>query len=453
MSDSQWVRRGAWALALGYVWWLLRWSVRPEHYFFADDWDWLYRAALFPWKGQFSLLPQYVPNDRPMGALVFRVLYRAFGLNPVPFHWFCVLLHLTNVMLVAALGQRLMRSWWAAAAAALAYGTWSAAIEPATWMAGIFDLLGCTLILVTALAFSSPRWAVRAASVIFFYFALRTKETAIVLPVLLAVIVMVCYPRREWIAVGKRTLLPHVVLALVFVAVYVPLIARGHSAWEASNPYRMEPTPRVAAQGLYFYASAMFYGRPWPLGRLIRWGAALALLGAGVVWGSRATSVGLAGFVLFLAPVLFLSHHRQALYLYIPAAFFALALGGAAEAVADRLAARPAWREPAAVAILLVCIVALPHWAHMRHRADWIVTHTLRAKQDLDAFRAKVAVLRPEARVALVGFPEDYHVFQTYGCPALRLLYHVDGVSCAASEDGAGADVVVRYRREGIEVR
>jgi hypothetical protein len=111
MSDSQWVRRGAWALALGYVWWLLRWSVRPEHYFFADDWDWLYRAALFPWKGQFSLLPQYVPNDRPMGALVFRVLYRAFGLNPVPFHWFCVLLHLTNVMLVAALGQRLMRSW------------------------------------------------------------------------------------------------------------------------------------------------------------------------------------------------------------------------------------------------------------------------------------------------------------------------------------------------------
>src|SRR5262249_44754306 len=103
----------AWAIALAYVWWLLAWSVRPEHFFFADDWDWLYRASL-PLSDPFTLLPQYAYNDRPIGALVFRTLYRAFGLAPARFHWTLLALHLLNTTLVLTLAQRLVRSWWLA---------------------------------------------------------------------------------------------------------------------------------------------------------------------------------------------------------------------------------------------------------------------------------------------------------------------------------------------------
>ena len=57
------IRSAAWAAALISVWWLLSWSVRPEHFFFADDWDWLYRAVLFPLRDQLTLLPRFVMNE------------------------------------------------------------------------------------------------------------------------------------------------------------------------------------------------------------------------------------------------------------------------------------------------------------------------------------------------------------------------------------------------------
>jgi hypothetical protein len=447
------MRSAAWGAALIYVWWLLRWSVRPDHFFFADDWDWLYRAVLFPLRDQFTLLPRFVMNDRPVGALAFRVLYRAFGLNPVPFHWFCLVLHLVNMTLLLMLARRLMRWWWAAAATALAYGTWSAAIEGATWMADIFDVLGNTLVLSILLTFSSRRWPVRAASVVLFYFALRTKETAIVLPGLLLVVVLVSYPRSEWWKEAWRTLWPYALLGAVFVAVYVPLLAEHQRVEDVSNPYRMEFSLRVFAEGLFYYVSRMFYGGPWPVGRFIRWTLGLGALGVGVIWRSRATLVGLAGFVIFLGPIIFMAHQRQALYLYIPAAFFVLALGGALEAVAERAPVGPEWRETTAAVMILLCVVALPHWTNMRRRSEWLLEHTARARIDLEAFRAKVGSLRPGARVALIGFPEDYHVFQTRGCSVLKVVYRVDPVSCEFVKDGAGADAVVVWGKDKVEVR
>jgi hypothetical protein len=440
-------RIAGWGAALAYLWSLLRWSARPEHFFFADDWDWLYRAVRFPLHDQFTLLPRFVLNDRPVGGLAFRVLYAFFGLNPVPFHWFCLALHLVNMTLLLVLARRLMRCWWAAAATALAYGTWSAAIEGATWMAGIFDVLGDTLMLGVMLTFTSPRWWVRAGSVPLYYLAVRTKETAIVLPALLLVVVLVSHPRP-----AMRVVWPHVLMAAVFAAVYVPLLAQHQRVEDASNPYRMEFSARVFGEGLFYYVSRMLYGGPWPMGRLIRWTTALVALSAGLAWRTRAALVGMAGFVIFLGPVIFMAHQRQALYLYIPGAFFVLALGGALEAAAQRLRAREETRKAAAVGMILLCVAALPHRANMRRRSDWLLAHTARARQDLEAFRAKVGSLRPGARVALIGFPEDYHVFQTRGCSVLKVVYRVEPVSCGFATDGASADVVVVWRRDGVEV-
>jgi hypothetical protein len=431
--NERWVRGGVWAIALSYVWWMLAWSVRPEHFFFADDWDWLYRGA------QFTVLPRFAYNDRPVGAMVFRVLYGLFGLNPIPFHWTLLVLHLVNATLVLVLAQRLLRSWWLAAATALAYGGWSAAIEAASWMAANFDVLANTLVLLTALTFSSRRWTLRALSVVCFYLALRTKETAIVTPALLLVIVLVCDPK------ARRTLWPHFALAAIFVAAYFPLVVQHAGTQDAASPYRMEFTPHAFFEGLYDYTSTMLYGRPWPIGRLIRWIAVAALIAAGLTRRSRATIVGLSGFVLFLLPVLFLAHQRQALYLYIPSAFFTLAIAGGAEVVAQE-------REVLAVAIMLLCIVTLPHRAKMSTRADWLLSHTARAKADIAAFRSRVPSLNENSRIGLIGFPQDYHVFQTAGCSVLKVYYRIDQVSCQPAVDATGADVAVTWHPQAIEV-
>lgn len=451
-SGSLLVRGAVWATALFYAFWLLRWSVRPEHFFFADDWDWLYRAALFPLREQLTFLPRYVMNDRPLGALAIRAMYRIFGLNATPFYWMCLILHGINMTLLLALARRLMRSWWAAAAVAAAFGAWSAAIEGATWIADIFDVLGDTLILAVLLTFAARRPWVRAGSVALFYLALRTKEAAIVLPAMLVVMVAVTNPRERWLREAKRTLWPHVLLALFFAAIYAPMLAEHQRVESVSNPYRMVFTPRAFFEGLYFYVSSMLYGGPWPVGRLIRWSVAMAALIAGVGWRARATLAGIAGFVIFLGPIIFMAHQRQVLYLYIPAGFFALALGGAAEEAAVRLPVEEKRRERAAVAMILLCVVALPHRTNMRKRAEWQLEHTARARLDLAAFRAAVPALRPNARVALIGFPDDYHVFQTPGCSVLKVVYGVDPVRCEFVADGAGADAVVVWRKEGVEV-
>ena len=443
---GRWLRGGAWALALAFLWRLLAWSVQPRHFFFADDWDWLYRAALFPL--QFTIFPQFAYNDRPVGALVFRLLYHSFDLQPVPFHWTLLLLHLLNATLVLLLFRRLLNSYWVAAVAALAYGSWSAAIEAASWMAAIFDVLTNTLVLLTALTFASRRWTLRLLSVALFYLALRTKESAIVTPLLLLAMVAADRPRKQWWNQAKRLLWPHIALAALFAVVYLPLLTQHQTAESAANPYRMEFTARAFFGGLYDYTSMMLYGRPWPIGRLIRWTAAGALLAAGLTGRSRATLVGIAGFVLFLLPVLFLPHQRQALYLYVPAMFFVLALGGGAEALTNRLKLP----IPAAAAILLLSIVALPHLASMQTRAQWILAHTTRAKADLDTFQSRVPALRNDAHIALIGFPEDYHVFQTRGCSVLKVLYRVDPVSCEPAVNNVGADVAVVWHPEGIEV-
>jgi hypothetical protein len=196
----------------------------------------------------------------------------------------------------------------------------------------------------------------------------------------------------------------------------------------------------------------MLYGGPWPVGRLIRWTVVAAACVAAVTWRVRTGLVAMAGFLVFLLPVIFLAQHRDALYLYIPAVFFALALGGVAEAAAARLPVSAAWRERTATAMMMLCVVALPHVASMRKHGAWVLEDTARAKRQLEAFRANCASLKSGARVALIGFPDGYNLFRTPGCSALKVVYRVDAVSCDFTADGSAADVVVVHRGEGLDI-
>jgi len=454
-------------LALAYAAWLLGWSVRREHFFFADDWDWLYRADLLTLKEQFWLVPRYPYNDRPIGALVVRVMYRIFGLNPVPFHVLCLGLHLANMTLLLAVARRILSSWWVSAATALAFGVWSAAVAGATWIADIFDVLGCAWVLLATLTFLSKRPVVRASSVLFYILAARTKEATLGLPAVLLVLVLLKWRSQSWLqpafdrlsersgdeAGGAKrapltSLLPHISVALFLTVVYVPIMIE-----HQKNPdvtYRMEISPKTFVDGLFYYFSRLMYGGPWPIGRLIRWTIAIAALLAGVAWRPRAALLGLAGFVIYLGPVIFMARQRDAIYLYMPTAFLSLAFGAAAEAVAARWSLRDV---PVAGAMAAFCLLALPHQAHMRSKAGWILQNTAQAERDLTSFRSRVPALKSGARIRLENFPDGYNVFRTPGCSVLKVAYHVDPVHCEFSNRAAPADVVVVRQGGGIEVR
>jgi hypothetical protein len=52
------------------------WVLDTAHFFFADDWGWLERAHFHPWRETIHLFPNALYNDRPVGELVIRGLYR-----------------------------------------------------------------------------------------------------------------------------------------------------------------------------------------------------------------------------------------------------------------------------------------------------------------------------------------------------------------------------------------
>lgn len=73
-------------------------------------------------------------------GVTFRVLHALFGLHPLPYHVVNLLLHLANTTLVFLVGERLLASRAAAAAAAILFGASSIASTPLHWAAGILEL-------------------------------------------------------------------------------------------------------------------------------------------------------------------------------------------------------------------------------------------------------------------------------------------------------------------------
>jgi hypothetical protein len=69
-------------------------------YFTPDDMMNLYGAWFLPLAGQ----------ERPIGALVYRVIFAGFGLNPVPYRVCCFLLLAGNLVLLFAIAVRLSGS-------------------------------------------------------------------------------------------------------------------------------------------------------------------------------------------------------------------------------------------------------------------------------------------------------------------------------------------------------
>ena len=307
------------------------WSLRPEHLFRADDWDWLGNSALLPLGAYVHLLPHQIYNDRAVGALLITTVFRLVGLDNVTFHGIWLAIHLLNCLLVMALGMRLFRSIPLAWVAAYAFGNWTASTGAVTWVAAVFDLVSCTFVLASILTFLSERAPVQMLSPIFYFLAMRTKESALLLPVLLLVHFLLSAPRDKFF----RRLGWHFGLLGLFVAMHGYFYFFQYTRTTGpGDPYFLRFDLLTLAKGLSFYLRAMLY-RVYPLpAALLAVGGALLLAGM-IGRKGEAVVIGAAGFLLLLAPVLFLVNRRDALYLYAPSAFFAILWVGLARRAMD----------------------------------------------------------------------------------------------------------------------
>ncbi len=158
--------------------WIQSWRFVPR-YFTHRIWAWL-------------ALPE-VPGNyyRPLFLLWLRLNYVVFGLNPWGWHLTSILLHLGVTLLVYFLVVRLCGDRVTAALASMIFGVHPVHIESVAWISGATDPLVAFLLLSSFLCYLkkqerghySTAWL--AASLFLYALAMLSKETALVLPMLI----------------------------------------------------------------------------------------------------------------------------------------------------------------------------------------------------------------------------------------------------------------------------
>lgn len=170
---------------------------------FANDWAFLRPLPLMIWRG-FG----YIGSD----AFVAGAL-----------HAFNIGLHGTNAWLVALLAMRFGLTAKDGIIAAILFLVFPAAIEPVAWISGVFDVLLVTLAISACLTITVTLGRTLGAFIIAILTAaaLATKETAVILPVLLA-IAAYCSPLTTLRRVGTPIAIS---ISIVSLYVFARLIA------------------------------------------------------------------------------------------------------------------------------------------------------------------------------------------------------------------------------------
>ncbi len=286
---------------------------------------------------------------RPLFLVWLRLNYIAFGASPAGWHLSTVLAHLVATLLVFLLARRLLADDWTALIAALIFGLHPVHLESVAWVAGVTDPLMSAAFLGAFhcyLAWREKRGAKRLAALVLFAVALLIKETAIVLPLLVALHAAL-FANRDGAPTSGPAVKSAIVAALPFallatlylVARHMALGGLGNSERALSLPVFGFTLPKV----LWFYARLLV----WPIGLsefydfqpvahpgfATFWLPAIPLLAmAALAWfrtGNRTRFL----LLMMLAPlgpplagILFLTRNELVhdRYLYLPSAGFAM---------------------------------------------------------------------------------------------------------------------------------
>ena len=264
-------------------------------YFQDDDLDNLSYVRELGWSD--LAVPMAIPqvhrsNFRPVGAAFYHVLYGAFGTQYTPYVISMHLLHLLNVALLWLVLRRLGCGVPAAAAGCLLWGFHMAAFDVFWKPMYVFDLLCGLFCLLSLLLYLKDRWL---WSLLMMWLAYRSKEVAIMLPMVLAGYELLL-GQKHW-----KRLIPFFALSLTLGV--QALLLNG----PARGAYALRFDPESLWTCVVFYAGRVF---------LIPWaGLAVLLL---LLVRDRRVWFGLLTLVALLTPMLLLPGRLFSPYLYVP---------------------------------------------------------------------------------------------------------------------------------------
>ena len=240
---------------------------------------------------------------RPVAHFYYYVMVRLAGVRFTPYIAGIQFLHLLNVVLIFLLARALGASSIGAGAAALLFAFHAAAVAVYWKPMYVFDLLCATFSLLTIRTYVNGRLAV---SLVCFWLALKSKEVAVLLPLVLAAYEII-FEKHRW-----KRLAPF--FAISGVLGLQALFLNAHR----DNDYSLRFTTAAIGTCARFYASKLVLGPAW-LGFAV---VALLL----VFFRNRLFRFGVATFVTLLLLMLVLPGRLFGAYLYVPLIGLAIAI-------------------------------------------------------------------------------------------------------------------------------
>jgi hypothetical protein len=344
-----------------------------------------------------AVTPLYQPNNfRPAGHFFFFAVERAAGLDFPVYVAVIQALHLLNVWMLWLIVRRLGAGQLTAASVCLFFGVHMALFDIFWKPMYVFDVLCGSFSLIAIWCWTRGRFVL---TLVAFWLAYKSKELAIMLPVLLAL--------YEW-WFGKRRWKPLVPLFLVSLSFGLQGLLMNPNR---DNDYTFRFTLAALARTAPYYAERLFL-TPY-LGFVIPLFA--------VVARNRRTWFGLAAMGLFFFPMLFLPGRIFSAYCYLPLTGLAIALSGVAEAVSP----------PAIAALVLLMLPA--DYRELRRQSRETLARDAGIRSWMDSLEA-FATNHP--RVDAFVFSDQPEGFARWGVEgAIRYFYEGKSLTVRSMAD------------------
>ncbi len=196
---------------------------------------------------------------RPLTILSFLIEYTFAGLSPVVHHLDNVVLHLLCSVMAYLLLKDMSENPRAALYASLLFAAHPVHTEAVTWVSGRAEILSAVFSLSSMLAFIRYRGRTsRTASCILFALALLSKESAVVVPVLLAVYILLFETpgsgERRTLQLSRK-LWPYFAVTAVFIVARFYVLGKLGPALREQALYGLGPYDRflTMCRALYEY--------------------------------------------------------------------------------------------------------------------------------------------------------------------------------------------------------
>jgi hypothetical protein len=260
---------------------------------------------------------QFLNNNfyRPITREIFySVSYALFNLNPLGYHIISFTFFVSNCFLVYGIAERLLKRKDVALVASIFYASRGAHFTAVYWIAG-FQEIGMTFfvlcsVLLYLLYIENRSKSLYVSSIICSLFALMSKETSIILP-LLILLIEIYSSQKFRIDQNLKTLIYRISPFCIITFIYISRLFLNH-AMISSGAYKMNFSLGTVVQNLAFYITNSF-NNSFEIFIL----SVLILIAFLEIENRKCSLLSVIWFFVGLLPFIFLEEHSYPYYLSV----------------------------------------------------------------------------------------------------------------------------------------